>query len=112
MGENYEVLTAQQQERAAAFEIAAKHTAMVAGRLAYTTKHVEVREAAPGGMRKIFAQILDGKTPDGVVKIDESSFNQFEDVTMRAARWINSGHDSRDLADVDEGTAAEAGEGS
>lgn len=93
----YGNLTDEQRERAASFEIAAKHTVPVAEHLTGKSTYVKAKPAVEGGLKAAFSQILEGKKPDGVVEDNSSTSSMFDSQTLRLAQWIVDGTDRDDI---------------
>lgn len=99
--EHYEHLDEEQRSRAAALELAAGQTSGVAEHLVLTSSNGEVKAAPKGGLRKVFAKVLDGEPPKGSMEFYGTQQSTFADVTMRFAQWIELGFDT-DLIETDE----------
>lgn len=87
----YGNLTDDQRARAAAFEITAKHTSPVAEHLTNKSIYVKAKDPIEGGLKAAFAQILEGKKPDGMVEDNSSTVSMFDSQTLRFAQWICDG---------------------
>lgn len=91
--ERYEHLDSEQSSRAAALEIAATNTADVVEHLDRRSRSGKIRDAPKGGLRSMWGQLVDGEPPKASTDFNEYTYNEFADVTMRFAQYIEAGFD-------------------